>query len=360
MYQGSARTTSNASNSSPARTNGLMRRSGAAEAAVSTRTVSVSWALMRPPSIEADRGAGLDESWAGELLSELNRFCNAWDAEHRETWPQAAAILAPLLARRNGSRTHELAAIGHAHLDTAWLWPLAETWRKAQRTFTTQLGLMRDYPEHRFACSSAQHYAWVKERDPELYGQMLARVREGQWVPVGGTWIEPDCNLPSGESLVRQFLYGQRFFEAELGGRAREFWNPDVFGYNGQLPQIVRGAGMTRFLTQKLSWNRFTSLPFHTFAWEGLDGSRITTHFPPADTYNAQVGAIQRRSSAIVTGQIGCPDFFANNTAPSFATRGGPLGPSIVKAVVQPLRIKRTISTTAPTPPRVDEPRTAP
>jgi alpha-mannosidase len=248
--------------------------------------------------LEADHGAGLDASWVGELLSELNRFCNVWDADDRATWPEAAAVLAPLLARRNGSRTHELAAIGHAHLDTAWLWPLAETWRKAQRTFTTQLALMREYPEHRFACSSAQHYAWVKERDPELYAQILARVREGQWVPVGGTWIEPDCNLPSGESLVRQFLYGQRFFEAELGGRAHEFWNPDVFGYANQLPQIVRGAEMTRFLTQKLSWNRFTSLPFHTFAWEGLDRSRITTHFPPADTYNAQVGVAELRRSA--------------------------------------------------------------
>jgi alpha-mannosidase len=260
------------------------------------------WALLHDfrvlAELEADHAAGLDESWAGELLSELNRFCNAWDAEDRETWPTAAAVLAPLLERRNGSRTHEVGAIGHAHLDTAWLWPLAETWRKAQRTFTTQLALMRDYPEHRFACSSAQHYAWVKERDPELYEQILARVREGQWVPVGGTWIEPDCNLPSGESLVRQFLYGQRFFEAELGDRAREFWNPDVFGYANQLPQIVRGAGMTRFLTQKLSWNRFTSLPFHTFAWEGLDGSRITTHFPPADTYNAQVGVAELRRSA--------------------------------------------------------------
>jgi alpha-mannosidase len=248
--------------------------------------------------LEAEHGAGLDASWAGELLSELNRFCNVWEPDDRATWAAARAILAPLLAHRNGTRTHELGAIGHAHLDTAWLWPLAETWRKAQRTFTTQLALMRDYPEHRFACSSAQHYAWVRERDPELYEQIRARVREGQWVPVGGTWIEPDCNLPSGESLVRQFLHGQRFFEAELGGRVREFWNPDVFGYANQLPQIVRGAGMTRFLTQKLSWNRFTHLPFHTFAWEGLDGSRITTHFPPADTYNAEVSVAELRRSA--------------------------------------------------------------
>jgi alpha-mannosidase len=248
--------------------------------------------------LEAEHGDGLDASWAGELLFELNRFCNAWDADDRSTWPEAAAILAPLLASANGSHVHELGAIGHAHLDTAWLWPLAETWRKAQRTFANQLALMRDYPEHRFACSSAQHYAWVKERDPELYEQIRARVREGQWVPVGGTWIEPDCNLPSGESLVRQFLHGQRFFEAELGGRAREFWNPDVFGYANQLPQIVRGAGMSRFLTQKLSWNRFTHLPFHTFAWEGLDGSRVVTHFPPANTYNATVSVAELRRSA--------------------------------------------------------------
>jgi alpha-mannosidase len=250
--------------------------------------------------LEAEHETGLDESWAGELLAALNRFTNVWVAEDRDAWADAAAILEPLLAHRNGSRTHELAAIGHGHLDTAWLWPLGETWRKCQRTFSTQLALMRDYPEHRFACSAAQHYAWVKEREPELYAEILARVRSGQWVPVGGTWIEPDCNLPAGESLVRQFLLGQRFFEQELGGRAHEFWNPDVFGCANQLPQIVRGAGMTRFVTQKLSWNQFTSLPFHTFAWEGLDGTRITTHFPPADSYNsgADVGELRRSARA--------------------------------------------------------------
>jgi alpha-mannosidase len=248
--------------------------------------------------LEAEHGAGLDESWAGELLETLNRFSNLWVAEDRGTWGDAEALLEPLLAHRNGSSAHELAAIGHGHLDTAWLWPLGETWRKCQRTFSSQLALMREYPEHRFACSSAQHYAWVKEREPELFEEILAQVRSGQWVPVGGTWIEPDCNLPAGESLVRQFLHGQRFFEQELGGRVSEFWNPDVFGYPSQLPQIVRGAGMTRFLTQKLSWNRFTSLPFHTFAWEGLDGSRITTHFPPADTYNSGATVGELRSGA--------------------------------------------------------------
>ena len=245
--------------------------------------------------LEAEHAKGLDPSWAGELLSELNRFCNVWDADDRDTWTDAAEILVPLLERRNGGRVHELFAIGHGHLDTAWVWPLAETYRKCQRTFSTQLVLMRDYPEFRFACSSAQHYAWVKERDPQLYDEIRARVGEERWVPVGGSWIEPDCNLPWGESLARQFLYGQRFFEQEFGRRCTEHWNPDAFGYTNQLPQLLRGAGMTRFLSQKLEWNRFTKSPFHTFAWEGLDGSRVTTHIPPIDMAEPHVSPAELR-----------------------------------------------------------------
>jgi alpha-mannosidase len=280
----------------------LTERPATLEAAEIVRFDPEAWRLFHDfrvlVELEAEHGSGLDESWAGELLNRLNSFCNLWDPDERETWPEAAAQLAPLLEHRNGSRTHELAALGHGHLDTAWLWPLAETWRKCQRTFSTQLALMREYPEHRFGCSSAQHYAWVKERDPDMYAEIRRRVAGGQWVPVGGTWIEPDCNLPAGESLARQFLFGQRFFEQELGGRAKEFWNPDVFGYANQLPQIMRGAGIGRFLTQKLSWNRFTSPQFHTFAWEGLDGTRVTTHFPPADTYNSDASVADLRRSA--------------------------------------------------------------
>ena len=115
---------------------------------------------------------------------------------------------------------------------------------------------------------------------------------------MGGTWVEPDCNLPSGESLVRQFLFGQRFFEREFGRRHREFWNPDVFGYNGQLPQLMRGAGIDRFLTQKLSWNRFNQPPNHTFTWQGIDGSEVLAHFPPADTYNAEADIEELRLNA--------------------------------------------------------------
>ena len=248
--------------------------------------------------LEADWQNGLDGSWAGELLYELNRVCNVWVDDDRTTWDEAEAILSALLARRNGTVTHELSAIGHAHLDTAWLWPLAESYRKAVRSFSSQDAYMDRYPEFRFACSQAQQYDWIRLQNPELYGRIRARVESGRWIPVGGTWIEPDCNLPSGESLVRQFLYGQRFFEREFGRRCSEFWNPDVFGYNGQLPQLMRGAGIGRFLTQKLSWNRFNPPAHHTFTWQGIDGSEVLAHFPPADTYNATAEVSELRRTA--------------------------------------------------------------
>jgi alpha-mannosidase len=157
---------------------------------------------------------------------------------------------------------------------------------------------MDDYPEYRFACSQAQQYSWIKQRNPDLYRRIQERVEGGQFIPVGGSWIEPDCNIPSGESLVRQFLLGQSFFQREFGRRCREFWNPDVFGYNGQLPQIMRGAGIEWFLTQKLSWNHFNKPEYHTFRWQGIDGSEVLTHFPPADTYNGEADVAELRRSA--------------------------------------------------------------
>jgi alpha-mannosidase len=238
---------------------------------------------------------GVDPAFAGELLAVLNDFCNAWVAEDRATWAPAGALLAGLYERHAAGGPHELSAIGHAHLDTAWLWPLDESFRKAQRTFSTQVRLMDEYPEHVFCASQAQHYAWIRDRDPALWDDIRERVAGGQWAPVGGTWIEPDCNLPSGESLARQFLYGQRFFERELGRRCTELWQPDVFGYTGQLPQLMREAGIARFLTQKLSWNRFNPPEHHTFTWQGIDGSEVLTHFPPADTYNAVASVAELR-----------------------------------------------------------------
>jgi alpha-mannosidase len=218
-----------------------------------------------------------DPTLAGELRRRLEEFADDGDA----------TVLDELLAQRNGSFAHELYAAGHAHIDTAWLWPLEETYRKTLRTFSTAVRYMDEYPNYRFVCSQAQQYAWVKERNPDLWERLRAKVKAGQFVPVGGTWIEPDFNIPSGESLVRQLLHGQRFFEHELGMRCTEFWAPDAFGYAGQLPQLIRGAGMTRFLTQKLSWNRFNRPDETTFVWQGDDGSEVLGHFPPEDTYNS-------------------------------------------------------------------------
>ena len=260
------------------------------------------WQLFHDFSIlqqlAAEEHADLDKTWGGLLLAELNRFVNLFNPDDRATWQPAAEILKQLYANRNASTVHELSAIGHAHIDTAWLWPLAESERKCERTFSTQTGYMEDYPEYKFACSQAQQYAWIKQRNPDLWERIKRRVKAGQFIPVGGTWIEPDCNIPSGEALCRQFLHGQRFFRQEFGVTCREFWNPDVFGYNGQLPQICRLAGISRFLTEKLSWNRMNKPHHHTFIWEGIDGSEVFTHFPPAGTYNAVVSIAELRHNA--------------------------------------------------------------
>ncbi len=237
-------------------------------------------------TLSRDGGPG-ELPWAGLLLAELNNVCNAFELDDRSTWPAARQVLAKLYEHRNGGRVFELSAVGHAHIDTAWLWPLAETLRKCERTFSTAVAYMREYPEYRFACSQAFQYDAMRQRNPALYADMKRLVASGQWVPVGATWVEPDCNIPSGEALCRQFLFGQAFFLREFGRRCNEFWNPDVFGYNGQLPQIMRQCGVTRFLTQKLSWNRFNKPLHHTFTWQGIDGSEVMTHFPPTDTYNA-------------------------------------------------------------------------
>ncbi|MEI8316284.1 MAG: alpha-mannosidase, partial [Verrucomicrobiota bacterium] len=223
---------------------------------------------------------------AAQALWAANSIINACDLDNRTTWPAARRIARQFLAAQNGDGQHNLSAIGHAHIDTAWLWPLAETKRKCYRTFSTAIGMMELYPDYKFVCSQAQQFDWMKTEQPALYAKIKRYARANRFVPAGGTWVEPDCNIPSGESLVRQFLFGQRFFRNEFGRYCREFWNPDVFGYNGQLPQLMRGAGITRFLTQKLSWNQINKPQAHTFWWEGIDGSRVLTHFPPADTYN--------------------------------------------------------------------------
>lgn len=178
--------------------------------------------------------------------------------------------------------------IGHCHIDTCWLWPWAETKRKVARSWTNQCNLMERYPELNFACSQAQQFKWLKQLYPSVFARVSAKVKSGQFHPIGGSWVEHDTNMPSGESLVRQFVYGQRFFEGHFGARCQTFWLPDTFGYSSQLPQLCRQSGMTRFLTQKLSWNNINKFPHTTFNWVALDGSQVICHMPPSETYTAE------------------------------------------------------------------------
>ncbi|MFV0308925.1 MAG: alpha-mannosidase [Desertimonas sp.] len=201
----------------------------------------------------------------------------------------ARRALSPVLAVGNRDGVHRAIATGHAHIDTAWLWPLRETVRKCVRSFASAVGLMDQRPDYRFACSQAQQYAWIEASEPDLFERIRTHVAGGQWIPVGGMWVEPDMNLPSGESIVRQIVHGQRYFEEQFGVRSTEVWIPDVFGYPAGLPQVFAAGGMRRFVTQKLSWNRTNRFPHSTFWWEGVDGTRVLTHFPPVDSYGAEV-----------------------------------------------------------------------
>src|SRR5215210_1461923 len=184
-----------------------------------------------------------------------------------------------------------LALTGHAHLDLAWLWPVAETRRKARRTFASVLGLMDRYEDFSFNQSSAQLYRWIEDDEPWLFERVKERVAEGRWEPVGGSWVEPDCQIPGGESFARQLFYGQRYFEEKLGRRCTVAWFPDTFGYSPGLPQILRGAGLSGFFTYKLNWNERNDFPHDLFVWEGIDGSRIVAHTfeNPGTDYNGDI-----------------------------------------------------------------------
>ncbi|KAJ3503870.1 hypothetical protein NLJ89_g8237 [Agrocybe chaxingu] len=195
-----------------------------------------------------------------------------------------------------GPKKSNIWGIGHCHIDTAWLWPYRVTQQKVARSWSTQVDLMERYPEHRFACSSAQQYKWLEELYPPLFDRVKEKVLDGRFHPIGGSWVENDSNMPSGEALVRQFLFGQRFFETRFGQRCETSWLPDSFGLTGALPQLIRGAGMKYFFTQKLSWNNINVFPHTTFNWVGIDGTQVLCHMTPVDTYTAQatVGDVNR------------------------------------------------------------------
>ncbi len=170
-------------------------------------------------------------------------------------------------------------AIGHTHIDCAWLWTLKQTKEKVQRSFSTVLELMRRYPEYKFMSSQALLYKFLKEEAPEVYEKVKEKIKAGRWEVEGSMWVEADCNLSSGESLVRQVLYGKRFFKNEFGVDNRILWLPDVFGYSAALPQILKKSGIDWFVTSKISWNDTNQMPYDTFKWYGIDGTGINTYF---------------------------------------------------------------------------------
>ncbi|MGI5230217.1 alpha-mannosidase [Actinoallomurus sp. CA-142502] len=228
-----------------------------------------------------------DDPRRHEILRALERMLDELDIHDvAGTAARARETLAEVLSRRANASAHTISATGHAHIDSAWLWPLRETQRKTARTFANVTALAKDYPELVFSCSQAQQYAWVRDRYPEIFQRMRDATKAGQWAPVGGMWVEADGNLPGGEALARQLVHGKRFFLEEFGVETRGVWLPDSFGYTAAYPQLAVLAGNEWFLTQKISWNQTNKFPHHTFWWEGIDGTRIFTHFPPADTYN--------------------------------------------------------------------------
>jgi len=230
----------------------------------------------------------------GEILRALERCVDTVDPQNvAGTAADGRAALAGVLSRPASASAHRVHAVGHAHIDSAWLWPVRETVRKVARTFSNVLSLMDENPDFVFAASSAQQYAWLKEAYPELFDRVKAAVARGAFVPVGGMWVESDTNMPGGEALARQFVAGKRFFQREFGVEPLEVWLPDSFGYSAALPQIVRAAGSRWFLTQKISWSETNVFPHHTFLWEGIDGTRLFTHFPPVADYNAELSGAE-------------------------------------------------------------------
>ena len=229
-----------------------------------------------------------DSPRRNKILRKLNQAVNLY-AETPQNSVIARNELASLI--NNGANKSSLTAyaIGHAHLDTGWLWPVKESIRKAARTFTHQMSLMEQYPEYVFGASQPQHFKFIQDYYPELFEKVKHYVKKGQFELQGAMWVEADCNLISGESMIRQIMWGKNYFLKEFGEKIDNLWLPDVFGYSANLPQILKASGVDYFVTQKISWNQFNVFPHHTFMWRGIDGSEILSHFLPANNYNGYV-----------------------------------------------------------------------
>lgn len=197
----------------------------------------------------------------------------------RPALAKAREIMRPMLEARNSDSAPTAGIVGHSHMDTAWLWHIPETVKKCARTYSNQISLMNQFPEYRFIQSSAYHTEMIRRHYPELFDQIKDKIAEGRYEPNGAVWVECDCNITSGESMIRQFVWGQKYTQKYFNYTSNSFWLPDTFGYSAAIPQIMKGCRVDYFLTTKLSWNDTNRFPYETFYWEGIDGTKVFTHF---------------------------------------------------------------------------------
>lgn len=231
---------------------------------------------------------GQNEYLKKERADEIdNALKKAFASYFRKDTAKARELLKKTAQRSIDYKAPVYTAVGHAHLDLAYLWPIRETKRKGARTFANQISNLKKYPDYVFGASQAQLFAWMKELYPEIYKDIKRFVDEGRIELQGAMWTENDCNIPSGESIIRQFLYGEEFFQNEFSKSSKVVWLPDVFGYPASLPQIFRGCGKDFFATIKLTWNNHNKFPYKTFSWKGIDGSEILSHMAPQGNYNS-------------------------------------------------------------------------
>lgn len=213
-----------------------------------------------------------------EAAADIIDFTDAESDDYKKSIECAREFLKKAFYTEINEKAPVVSCIGHTHIDLAWLWTFAQTKEKGQRSFSTALKLMEEYPEYKFMSSQAQLYQFVKEEAPDIYDKIKERINEQRWEAEGAMWVEADCNLSGGESLVRQLLYGKQFFREEFGRECKILWLPDVFGYSAALPQILRKANVEYFVTSKISWNEFNKLPYDAFWWKGIDGTEIYSY----------------------------------------------------------------------------------
>lgn len=253
------------------------------------RTLELLMDTLEPTSLRAEKIADALEQFTLTVDFEQER------EERLCSYREARQNLAGVLQARNGSTLPVFYAIGHAHLDLAWLWPMEETYRKTARTFAAQLRLLEEYPDYRYLQSQPAAYEMCRTYYPALFERIREAVKRGSWIPEGAMWVEPDTNLPSGESLIRQCLYGTAYFRQTFGRESEILWLPDSFGYSGCLPQILKGCGVKYLVTQKIFWtyNDAEPFPYHYFTWQGTDGSSVTAFLPTDYNYQTDPKTIQ-------------------------------------------------------------------